>query len=74
MFESLRGLLDTVFSEFRTLGITIFAIGLIVMALLTAFGGEENKRTFQKGFVICCAGMVVFFLAKPIVNFFQGNL
>ncbi|TCP24450.1 stage V sporulation protein AE [Scopulibacillus darangshiensis] len=74
MFDALGRLVDTIFTEFRTLGISIFAIGIIVMALLTAFGGEENKRTFQRGFITCIAGIIVFFLAKPIISFFQGNL
>lgn len=74
MFESIKALLNTIFGEMRSIGVTIFALGLIVMALLTAFGGEENKRTFQRGFVVCVFGIIVFFLAKPIVTFFQGNL
>lgn len=74
MFESLNNLLDTIFSEFRTLGITLFAIGIIVMAALTAFGGEENKRGFQRGFIVCLVGMVVFFLAKPIISFVRDTL
>lgn len=74
LFESLNNLLDTIFDEFRTLGVTLFAIGIIVMALLTAFGGEESKRTFQRGFVVCIIGIVVFFLAKPIITFLRDTL
>ena len=74
MFESLNSLLDTVFNEFRSLGITIFAIGILVMALLTAFGGEENIRTFKSGFVLCVVGCIVFFLAKPLISFIQNSL
>ncbi len=71
MFESLNNLLNGLFGELRTLGISIFAIGLIVMALLTAFGGEENKRSFQKGFVVCIVGLIVFFGAKPLITWVQ---
>ena len=71
MFESLNNLLNGLFGELRTIGMTIFAIGLIVMALLTAFGGEENKRSFQKGFVVCLVGLVVFFGAKPLISWVQ---
>lgn len=74
MFESLNNLLDTIFEEFRSLGITLFAIGIIVMAALTAFGGEENKRSFQRGFVVCLVGIIVFFLAKPIISFVRDTL
>lgn len=74
MFESLNNLLDTIFDEFRSLGITVFAIGIIVMAMLTAFGGEENKRGFQKGFVVCVFGIIVFFLAMPIITFIRTAL
>lgn len=74
MFESLNNLLDTIFSEFRSLGITLFAIGIIVMAALTAFGGEENKRGFQRGFIVCLVGIIVFFLAKPIITFIRNTL
>jgi len=74
MFESLNNLLDTLFTEFRTLGMTLFAIGIIVMALLTAFGGEENKRSFQRGFIVCILGVIVFFLAKPIITFIRTTL
>lgn len=74
MFDSLNNLLDTIFEEFRSLGITLFAIGIIVMAALTAFGGEENKRSFQRGFVVCLVGIIVFFLAKPIISFVRDTL
>lgn len=74
MFESLNNLVDTMFSEFRSLGIGIFAIGIIVMAALTAFGGEERKRGFQSGFFICVLGIVIFFLAKPIIAFIRDTL
>lgn len=74
LFESIKSLLDTLFDEFREAGTTLFALGLVVMGLLTAFGGEENKRNFQRGFVICLIGMMVFFLAKPLVKFVQGEL
>ncbi|MDJ0333276.1 hypothetical protein [Planococcus sp. S3-L1] len=74
MFDSLNGLLNNIFIEFRQLGITIFAIGMLAMATLTAFGGEENKRKFQTGFVIALAGLVVFFLAKPIIEFIRTSL
>jgi type IV secretory pathway VirB2 component (pilin) len=74
MFDSINNLLDAVFTEFRSLGMTIFAIGIIVMAMLTAFGGEENKRSFQRGFVVCLFGLVVFFLAKPIITFIRTTL
>lgn len=74
MFESINNLLDTVFIELRTLGITLFSIGLIVLSLLTAFGGEENKRSFQRGLIVCIVGIVVFFLAKPIITFIRDAL
>lgn len=74
MFDSLNSLLNTLFIEFRQLGITVFAIGMLAMAVLTAFGGEENKRKFQTGFVIAVAGMIVFFLAKPIIEFIRTGL
>lgn len=74
MFDSLNNLLDTIFDEFRGLGTTVFAIGILVMALLTAFGGEENKRLFQKGFIVCVCGVVIFFLAKPIITFVRTTL
>lgn len=74
MFDSIKSLLDTIFDEFREAGVTLFALGLLIMAVMTAFGGEENKRTFQRGVIVCIVGMVIFFLAKPIVRFFQGEL
>lgn len=74
MFDSLNNLLDNIFIELRTLGITIFSIGIIIMALLTAFGGEENKRSFQRGFMVCIAGVIVFFLAKPIITYIRSML
>lgn len=74
MFDSLRNLFNTLFTEFRGLGLSIFATGLVVMALLTAFGGDENKQTFKRGFVTCLIGLIVFFLAKPIVTFIRGAL
>lgn len=74
MFDSLNNLLNTIFIEFRQILITLFAIGLLVTASLTAFGGEENKRKFQQGFVISLIGLIVFFLAKPIIEFVRSTL
>lgn len=74
MFESLNTLLETIFTEFRKLGVTVFAIGIIIMALLTAFGGEDNKRSFQRGFIACLLGIIIFFLAKPIITFIKTTL
>ena len=74
MFESLQGLLNSLFGDITSTFITLFAIGILVCGLLAAFGGDENQTKFKRGLFLCVVGLIVFLLARPIVNYFQNNL
>lgn len=74
MFESLQGLLNSLFGDITSTFITLFAIGILVCGLLAAFGGDENQAKFKRGHFLCVVGLIVFLLARPIVNYFQNNL
>jgi len=74
VFKSLRTLLNALFTDITSTFITLFAIGILVCGLLTAFGGEENQAKFKRGLVVCIGGLIVFLLAKPIVSYFQTHL
>ncbi|AOZ94942.1 TrbC/VirB2 family protein [Paenibacillus crassostreae] len=74
MFEALQGLLNTLFGDITKTFITLFSIGILVCGLIAAFGGEENQPKFKKGLMLCVVGLVVFVLAKQIVEYFQTNL
>lgn len=74
MFIRLQGLLNSLFNDITSTFITLFAIGILVCGLLAAFGGEENQAKFKRGLFLCIIGLIVFLLARPIVNYFQSNL
>lgn len=74
MFIRLQGLLNSLFGDITSTFITLFAIGILVCGLLAAFGGEENQAKFKRGLFLCIIGLIVFLLARPIVEYFQRNL
>lgn len=74
MFARIENLILTIFDDFSTTFIWIFAIGILACSLMIGFGGEENTPKFKKGLIFCAIGVVVFLLAKPFVQYIQGNL
>jgi len=74
MFDRISGLLNTLFNDMQTTFITIFAIGLLVCAVGIWAGDEQATPKFKKGLIMCAAGVVVFILAQPIVNYISNNL
>jgi stage V sporulation protein AE len=73
MFESIQNLLSAIFSNVFSLGATLFAIGILICAIMAAWGGEEGKQKFQKGLVVCACGFTIFLLANPLITFIQQN-
>lgn len=74
MFATIKSFLLKLFTDFQTTFIWLFAIGILVSALLVFTGGEENAPKFKKGLIVCIVGMMVFLLAKPLVSYMDANL
>lgn len=74
LFARIGGLLNALFSDFQSTFITIFAIGILICAVGVWSGDEHAGQRFKKGMIFCAVGLIVFLLAKPIVNYIQTNL
>ena len=74
MFNSIKSLLLSLFIDMQTTFITLFAIGFLFCALMIWQGEEQNAPKFKKGLGFTVAGVVVFLLAKPIVEYVQSGL
>ncbi|MEN0645521.1 hypothetical protein MKY91_20360 [Alkalicoccobacillus gibsonii] len=74
MFNRIRGLLTSIFTDFQTTFIWIFSIGFLICAIATANADENSAPRFKKGAIWCGVGVVVFLLARPIVQYIQSNL
>lgn len=74
MFDRIGGLLQALFNDLQSTFITIFAIGLLICAIGIWAGDEHATPKFKKGLIMCAAGVVVFLLAGPIVNYISNNL
>lgn len=74
MFNRIGGLLDALFSDFQTTFITIFAIGILICAVGVWSGDEHAGPRFKKGMIFCGVGVIVFLLARPIIDYIQANL
>ncbi|WP_017380621.1 hypothetical protein [Paenisporosarcina sp. TG-14] len=74
MFERIQGFLDTLFSDIQGTFIIVFAIGLLICAIGVWAGDEQNSRKFKNGIKLCVFGVVLFLLARPIIQYVQANL
>lgn len=74
MFGRIESLILSLFTDMQSTFIWIFAIGGLFSGLMIAFGGEENAPRFKKMLMWCIVGLVVFLLAKPIVEYVKTNL
>ncbi|QDY46983.1 hypothetical protein FK545_20555 (plasmid) [Planococcus glaciei] len=74
MFERINGFLNTVFSDMQSTFITVFMIGLLICAIGVWAGDEQSSPRFKRGLVLSVLGLVVFILAKPIIEYVQINL
>lgn len=74
MFDRIQGLLTSLFTDMQTTFITIFAIGLLICAIGVWAGDEQSGPRFKKGLMFCSLGVVVFLLARPIVEYITNNL
>lgn len=74
MFNSIQALLLSLFIDMQTTFITLFAIGFLFCAMMIWQGDEQNAPKFKKGLGFTGAAVVVFALAKPIVEYIQNGL
>jgi len=74
MFERIQGFLNTLFSDMQGTFITIFAIGLLICAIGVWAGDEQSSPKFKNGIKLCVIGVVLFLLAKPVIEYVQTNL
>jgi len=74
MFDQINGLLNSLFTDMQSTFITIFAIGLLICAVGVWAGDEHAGPKFKKGLMFCAMGVVVFLLARPIIDYISINL
>ncbi|MFS0783353.1 TrbC/VirB2 family protein [Bacillus sp. 1P06AnD] len=73
-FDKIKTLLNTLQSNITNTFITIFIIGIIICAAMAWRGSEENAPRFQKGLMMCIAGLVIFVLGPIIVTWVKSLL
>lgn len=54
--------------------ITIFMIGLLICAIGVWAGDEQSSPKFKNGLKLSVLGVVLFLLAKPVIDYIQVNL
>jgi len=74
MFDRISTFLNTLFTDMQGTFITIFMIGLLICAVAVLAGDEQSTPKFKNGIKVCLIGLVVFILAKPIVDYIKINL
>lgn len=74
MFSQIQSLLNTFFTDMQKTFISLFMIGMAFCGIMVWFGDEHNVPKFKRGLMFCAIGLVVFLLAKPIVNYIKGAL
>lgn len=74
MFARITKLLNKIFVDLQSTFIWIFAIGILISAIGVWAGGEENAPKFKKGLTLSIIGVIVFLLAKPMVDYVKANL
>lgn len=74
MFERIGMFLNTLFSDMQSTFITIFMIGLLICAIGVWAGDEQSSPKFKSGIKLCVTGVVLFLLAKPVIDYIQVNL
>lgn len=74
LFERIGVFLNTLFSDVQSTFITIFSIGLLICAIGVWAGDEQSSPKFKNGLKLCVVGVVIFILAKPIIDYVQVNL
>lgn len=74
MFTRIGYLLNKIFTDLQSTFIWLFAIGILISAVGVWAGGEENAPKFKKGLTMSIAGVVIFLLAKPMIDYVKMNL
>ena len=74
MFTTLKNFINKLFTDFQSTFLWIFALGFLFCGLMVWLGGEENAPKFKKGLLFTICGLVVFLLAKPIVQYLDAGL
>lgn len=74
MFDRIGGFLNNLVSDMQGTFITIFAIGILICAIGVGLGDEQASPKFKNGIKLCVAGLVLFLLARPLIEYVQTNL
>lgn len=74
MFARIQAFLNTLFSDMQGTFITIFMIGLLICAIGVWAGDEQSSPKFKNGIKLCVLGVVLFLLARPVIDYVQTNL
>lgn len=74
MFITLRNAILTLFGDMQSTFLWIFAIGLLICSLGAWAGDEQYSPRFKSGIKVCIIGLVVFLLARPIVQYIDSLL
>lgn len=74
VFDRISVFLNTLFSDMQGTFITIFMIGLLICAIGVWAGDEQSSPKFKNGLKLCVLGVVLFLLAKPVIDYIQTNL
>lgn len=74
MFTRIGSLLSRLFTDLQTTFIWIFAIGILICAIGVWAGDEQNAPRFKKGLMLSVIGLIVFLLARPIIDYVKMNL
>lgn len=74
MFTKIQGLLNSLFNDIQTTFLTLFAITLMISAIVWAFGDEHTSAGAKKWFVRILIALIVFLLAMSIVTYVRSKL
>jgi stage V sporulation protein AE len=73
VFSQIKSFLLKLFTDFQSTFIWIFAIGILFCALMVWMGDEHNAPKFKKGLMTCVFGLIIFLLAKQIIQYIDGS-
>ncbi|MFC3210679.1 hypothetical protein [Planomicrobium okeanokoites] len=74
MFDRIGAFLNTLFTDMQGTFITVFMIGLLICAIGVWAGDEQSSPKFKNGIKLCVLGVVLFLLARPVIDYIQTNL
>lgn len=74
VFDRIGAFLNTLFTDMQGTFITVFMIGLLICAIGVWAGDEQSSPKFKNGIKLCVLGVVLFLLARPVIDYIQTNL